>query len=255
MSTRDDLAAALARERLAALQVECNELAAVIARERVATQRAMLAAIDAHQAAMSAAMAGAVLGAFHLTPTTAQAAMSAAIVRAAKVRIEAPPCKPQWWVIGNQHAQQALPSSVPVTPNGMPDHDGRIAELAAAERAISDALPEDDGYASPWVVNAYSTPIAYHHEWRTARRSYAATGSADDLASMLEYVTHDNPPLRSDSAAQRHKARGQASARHRSPTALTVAKRASQGLAGAVFVLALAAIVLGLLAFMHALVS
>jgi hypothetical protein len=179
-----------ARERL--LRAECNGLAEAISRERTAACEARLAAeqsrrdldelhaaIDAAHSRMSAVMASAFLGEPPLTRAT---------VRAAKVMIEAP------------HAETSQAPAV--KPNGMPDPDGRIAELAAAERAISDALPEDDGYVSGWEVSAVSPSKKFHYEWRTARRSYVATGSDDDLASMLAYVTHDNPPLRSDSATR-----------------------------------------------------
>lgn len=102
------------------------------------------------------------------------------------------------------HVRQAIvvAAQAPVTESRFPPED-RQAELAAAERAISERLPEDDGYVSPWEVNRLPVPMKWHHEWRSARAQYAATGSPDALDSMLAYVTADNPPMRSQGRSQR----------------------------------------------------
>jgi hypothetical protein len=91
----------------------------------------------------------------------------------------------------------------PVTDPAFPVQD-RQAELAAAERAIAEALPEDDGYVSPWEVKPLDPSVKWHYQWRTARGQFAATGSLEAMDSMLAYVTADNPPMRYQEALQRH---------------------------------------------------
>jgi hypothetical protein len=80
------------------------------------------------------------------------------------------------------------PQAVPAT-----DSASRDAELLAAQSKLALAVPDD---GSPWQVAPLDPALQpWHGHWTMARSRYSITGSPDDLADLLMYVTWECPPL------------------------------------------------------------